>query len=107
MFFYEEGRRPRFIRIRQIVCIEAAGNYTELHLTDGTSALTATTLSTWADRLPNTHFARIHRSTIVNVERVIDVERNAGRTYTVHVDGRDAPLSMSRRRARALKDRHT
>ena len=107
VFFYEEGRRPRFIRIRQIVCIEAAGNYTELHLTDGTSALTATTLSTWADRLPNTHFARIHRSTIVNVERVIDVERNAGRTYTVHVDGRDAPLSMSRRRARALKDRHT
>ncbi len=107
VFFYEEGRRPRFIRIRQIVCIEAAGNYTELHLTDGTSALTATTLSAWADRLPNTHFARIHRSTIVNVERVTDVERNAGRTYTVHVDGRDEPLSMSRRRARALKDRHT
>jgi len=107
VFFYEEGRRPRFIRIRQIVCIEAAGNYTELHVADGTTALTATTLSAWTDRLPDTHFARIHRSTIVNVERVTDVERNAGRTYTVHVDGRDEPLSMSRRRARALKDRHT
>ncbi|WP_263789300.1 LytR/AlgR family response regulator transcription factor [Salinibacter sp.] len=105
LFFYEEGRRPRFIRIREIVFIAAAGNYTELHLTDGDTALTSTTLSTWTDRLPNAHFARIHRSTIVNVERVATVEQGDGRTYSVHVEGRDDPLSMSRRRARALRDR--
>ncbi len=29
LFFYEDGRRPRFIRVREIICIEAAGNYTE------------------------------------------------------------------------------
>ncbi|PSQ98914.1 MAG: DNA-binding response regulator [Bacteroidetes bacterium SW_11_64_17] len=105
VFFYEEGRRPRFIRIREIVSIDAAGNYTELALTDGTTALTSTTLSSWTDRLPDAHFARIHRSTIVNVERVQHVEREAGRTYTVHVEARDDPLSMSRRRAQALADR--
>ena len=105
VFFYEEGRRPRFIRIPEIIFIEAAGNYTELHLTDGSTALTSTTLSAWIDRLPNAHFARIHRSTIVNVERVTSIEREAGRTYCVHVEGRNDPLSMSRRRARALKDR--
>jgi two-component system LytT family response regulator len=105
LFFYEDGRRPRFIRVREIICIEAAGNYTELHVADGTTALTSTTLSTWTDRLPNAHFARIHRSTIVNVERVATVEQEDGRTYSVHVEGRDDPLSMSRRRARALRDR--
>jgi two-component system LytT family response regulator len=105
MFFYEEGQQPRFIRIREIAVIEAAGNYTELVLTDDTTALTSTTLSTWTDRLPDAHFARIHRSTIVNVERVQRVEREAGRTYTVHMEARDDPLSMSRRRARALADR--
>ena len=105
LFFYEEGRRPRFIRIREIVFVEASGNYTTLHLTDGTTALTSTTLSAWTDRLPRAHFARIHRSTIVNVERVATVERAAGGTYHVHVEARDEPLAMSRRRARALKDR--
>ena len=105
MFFYEEGRRPRFIRIREIVFIEAAGNYTELHLADDSTALTSTTLSTWTDRLPDAHFARIHRSTVVNVDRVTRVEQAANRTHDVFVEGRDAPLSMSRRRARALNDR--
>lgn len=105
LFFYEEGHRPRFIRIRDIVFIEAAGNYTELHLADDTTALTSTTLSEWETRLPDAHFVRIHRSTIVNVDRVTRVEQEAGRTYEVHVDERDAPLSMSRRRARILKDR--
>jgi len=105
LFFYEEGRRPRFVRVRKIVFVAAAGNYTELHFTDGTTALTSTTLSTWADRLPDAHFARIHRSTIVNVERVTTVERTDDRAYNVHVEGREAPLSMSRRRARTLGDR--
>lgn len=103
LLFYEEGRQPRFIRLRSIVWIEAAGNYTELHLTDGPSALTDTTLGAWTERLPNAYFARIHRSVIVNVEHVTRVESADGRSYNVYVDGREEPLSMSRRRARELK----
>jgi two-component system LytT family response regulator len=48
---------------------------------------------------------RIHRSTIVHVEHVTRVEPTDGRRYDVYVAGADAPLSMSRRRARALGDR--
>lgn len=106
LFFYEASRQPRFIRIRDIVYIEAAGNYTELHLTDDApSALTSKTLSTWAERLPADRFARIHRSTIVNVEHVTRIEPAANYTFEVFVDGQDAPLAMSRRRAKMLKDR--
>lgn len=105
VFFFEEGRRPRFIRIREIVHIGAAGNYTELHLTDGSTALTSTTLAAWTERLPEAHFARIHRSTVVNIDRVTHVERAANRTHNVFVEHRSDPLSMSRRRARALQDR--
>ena len=105
LFFYEEGRQPRFIRIRDITHIEAAGNYTELHLDDGSMALTSTTLSTWTERLPDAHFVRIHRSTIVNAERVERMERGANYTFDVFVTGQDAPLAMSRRRAKTLKDR--
>lgn len=105
LFFYEESRQPRFIRIQDIVWIEAAGNYTELHLAGDDSALTSTTLSDWTDRLPDAHFARIHRSTLVNVKHVNGVKQTDGRSYEVHVPGRSAPLSMSRRRAQFLKNR--
>jgi len=105
LFFYEEGRQPRFIRIRKIVHIEAAGNYTELHLADGSTALTSNTLSAWDERLPGDRFVRIHRSTIVNVEHVERMEHAANYTFDVFVAGQEAPLAMSRRRAKTLKDR--
>ena len=105
LFFSEDGRRPRFIRIRNIVYVEAAGNYTELHVPDGTTALTSRTLSRWEEQLPDSHFVRIHRSTIVNVEQVTRVEPTDGRRYEVYVADGDAPLSMSRRRAQRLSDR--
>jgi len=105
LFFYEDGRRPRFIRIRDIVYVEAAGNYTELHLPDGATALTSRTLSRWEEQLPDSHFVRIHRSTVVNVEQVTRVEPTEGRRYEVYVADGDAPLSLSRRRAEALSRR--
>jgi two-component system LytT family response regulator len=105
LFFYEEGRRPRFIRIREIAAVEAAGNYTELALTDDTTALTSHALSTWEERLPDSHFVRIHRSSIVNVEHVTEVEAAANYTYDVFVEGREEPLSLSRRRAKELRGR--
>ena len=78
--------------------MRAAGNYTEFYLTDGSTALTATVLSAWSERLPDAHFARIHCSAVVNVERVTEVEREATRMYIVHIEGWTDPLSMSRRR---------
>jgi two-component system LytT family response regulator len=105
LFFYEEGRRPRFIRIREIGAVEAAGNYTELVLADGATALTSHSLSTWETRLPDSHFVRIHRSSIVNVEHVAGVEAAENYTYDVYVEGREDPLSLSRRRAKRLRDR--
>lgn len=105
LFFYEEGRRPRFIRIREIAFIQAAGNYTELHLRDGDMVLTSTTLSSWDERLPAAHFVRIHRSSVVQVDCVARVAPSSSSTYDVYIEGYDAPLSLSRRRASALKDR--
>ena len=107
LFFYEEGRRPQFIRIREIAFIRAAGNYTEVHLAGGSMVLTSMTLSRWDERLPGDHFVRIHRSTIAGLDKVERIERAASGTYAVHIAGYDDPLDMSRRRAQALKDRLT
>lgn len=104
LFFYEEGRQPRFIRIADIRHIASSGNYTRLHLNERASALTTTTLSEWTEQLPDTHFVRIHRSTIVNVNHVARIERKPNSTFAVFMDDSETTLSMSRRRAQTLKD---
>lgn len=107
LYFHEEGHRPQFLRIREIAFIQAAGNYTEVHLTDGSMVLTSATLSRWNERLPNAHFVRIHRSTIAGINHVERIERLPNGTYAMHVAGHSAPLAVSRRRGHALKDQLT
>ena len=107
LFFFEEQHRARFIRIRDIVFVQAAGNYTELHLAAETPVLVLKGLAAWEVQLPEVHFVRVHRSTLVNVAFVERVERAPNYTYELYLRGRAAPLAMSRRRAAALKRRLT
>ncbi|MFW6201358.1 MAG: LytR/AlgR family response regulator transcription factor [Gemmatimonadota bacterium] len=67
------GGRSFFVRIERIDWIEAAGNYATLHAADGDHVVreTMTSLET---RLRPFGFARIHRSYIVNLERVREIQ---------------------------------
>ena len=105
LFFYEEGRHPRFIRIRDVAFIRAAGNYTELHLADGDHVLVHKPLAAWEEALPPEHFVQVHRSVLVHVAFVERVERAPNYTYDLYLRGFAAPVPMSRRRASALKRR--
>lgn len=58
-----------FIDVDDIVWIKANGNAVEIHLMDGKHELRET-MATLADRLDPKHFARVHRSAIINVRRV-------------------------------------
>lgn len=105
LFFHDDARCPRFIRIRDIAFIRAAGNYTELHLAAGPPLLVLRALSTWETQLAGTPFVRVHRSVLVNLDFVERIERGLGYTYELHVRGQSAPVAMSRRRAMELKSR--
>jgi two-component system, LytTR family, response regulator len=105
LFFHDDARRPRFLRIREIAFIRAAGNYTELHTVAGPPLLVLRSLSTWEAQLVDTPFVRVHRSVLVNLDFVERIERGVGYTYDLYVRGQAAPLAMSRRRALELKSR--
>ena len=105
LFFHDDARSPRFIRIRDIAFIRAAGNYTELHLAAGPLLLVLRPLSTWETQLAGAPFVRVHRSLLVNLDFVERVERGEGYTYDLFVRGHAEPLPMSRRRATELKGR--
>lgn len=103
LYFHDDRRRPRFLRIRDVAFIRAAGNYTELHTIAGPPALVLRSLSTWEAQLAGTPFIRIHRSLLVNLDYVERLERRPGHIYDLYLRGRAAPLPMSRRRAAELK----
>ena len=68
-FLVRSRGRMHLVAVRDVDWIGAAGNYVELHVGDATH-LVRGTLQSLEDRLPDVAFARIHRSTIVNLDRV-------------------------------------
>jgi two-component system LytT family response regulator len=105
LFFHDDPRRPRCVRIREIAFIRAAGNYTELFTAAGPPLLVLRPLSAWEAQLVNAPFVRVHRSALVNLDFVERIERGASYTYELFVRGQAAPIAMSRRRALELKRR--
>jgi two-component system LytT family response regulator len=64
----------RLVRFHEIDWIAAAGDYAEIHSVSG-SSLTEISLASLAEMLPRNEFARIHRGTIVRLDRVREVRR--------------------------------
>lgn len=101
--FVEAHGRSRFLRVAEVVCIAAEGDYSQIHAAGGQRWLMPKSLREWEERLPPQQFARIHRSMIVNLDCVERLESAFSRGYLVHLRGMPAPVGMSRRRAARLK----
>jgi two-component system LytT family response regulator len=69
----KSGGRVFFLRTDEIDWIEAAGNYVRLHLGEE-SHLFRETMNRMESRLDGRRFVRIHRSRIVNTERVKELQ---------------------------------
>lgn len=67
-----ENERVVLVDVDDIVWIKASGNTVRLHLADRVHDLRET-MSALAARLDPRHFARVHRSAIINVRRVKDI----------------------------------
>ena len=96
--------RMRLLPLREITYIAAAGDYSEVHTVDERTILSSRTLQSWEDVLPAPHFARIHRSTIINLNGVVAIERTTHYAYHVRLRHVEQPLRMSRRYAARFKD---
>jgi two-component system, LytTR family, response regulator len=101
--FLTVGQNSRFLRVSEIKYVSAADAYSEIITTDEQKALVLKPLIEWEERLPEKHFARIHRSTIINIEFVERVEKWFNYSFKVYLRGIKEPLTMSRRYAAKLK----
>jgi two-component system LytT family response regulator len=69
----KSGGTTRFIRVLDIDWIEAAGVYVNLHV-GGKELLYRAALNDLAERLDPRRFVRVHRSAIVNLESILQLE---------------------------------
>jgi two-component system LytT family response regulator len=91
----KDNGRLFFVKSKDILWIEAAGNYARAHV-GGTSHLIRTSLKELQEKLPDGQFARIHRGIIVNLEYVREIQPHLHGDYRVLLsDG--TVLRMSRR----------
>jgi two-component system LytT family response regulator len=95
--------RIQFVRLDQVDWIEAAANYVRLHIGQG-SHLFRGSMVTLEQRLDPARFVRIHRSTIVNVDRIAEMHPSFAREHIVVLqDGTRLRLSPTyRERLEAL-----
>lgn len=78
----KSGGRVIFIRIEEIDWLEAAGNYVKLH-TGNESHLVRETMNNLEQQLPPQKFIRVHRSTIVNIEKIKELQPYFNGEYKV------------------------
>ena len=107
--FLEVNERSHFLKVRDLIFISAAGDYSEIFTAEGRAggqkALVLKPLKEWEERLPERQFTRIHRSTIINLDYVERVENWLNRSYRIHLRNVEEPLVMSRRYAARLKEK--
>ena len=92
-----------FVNVADIDWIEAAGYYACLHVGSETHILRRSLLELEED-LGDEKFIRIHRSIVVNLERIRSLELQSGGEYEVVLKSR-ARLRLSRRYRKRLQER--
>jgi two-component system, LytTR family, response regulator len=95
----------RMLQISSIVSVTADRDQTRLITTDKAALTVTKTLKEWETRLPAAQFARIHRSTIVNLEFVERIVPLSGFAWLVWVRGMPSAFMMSRRYAARVRRR--
>lgn len=89
-----DGRDIDLVAIDDIDWIDAAGDYMCLHVS-GKTHIMRSTMKDLLEKLPSADFARIHRSTIVNLRRVTSVSSLSKGEFRLHL-GDQTSLKVSR-----------
>lgn len=79
------GDRITLLRYENIVYLEAQDKYVFVFTTDGQKHLTDQTLTTLSEKLP-TNFHRIHKSYIINKEKIREMHRHFNSRYLFMMD---------------------
>jgi two-component system LytT family response regulator len=93
----------RIVFVAEISGIVAEGNYTRVHLADGSSVFVRRGISRWHRMLPAPFFVRVERSLILHLHAVRKLVAAARDELFVEVEGFKEPLKLGRRASFRLR----
>lgn len=73
-----------------ILFIEGSGNYVKIHSETQTPLVVLYTLSDLIKKLPDKGFCRVHKSYVVNVRKIMQVEGNR-----IKFEHKEVPISLT------------
>lgn len=101
--FVRIGDELRPLDWETVICIGGADDYTEVRTTEGTH-LVRVTLTEFARTLDPARYIRVHRSWLVDIQRVVRVEPAGGGCLLLHMAAGPA-VKTSREGAKRVRDR--
>ncbi|MAD75849.1 MAG: DNA-binding response regulator [Rheinheimera sp.] len=99
--FIKDGDNCFFVTLADVICFEAMGNYTRVHLANAAPA-TYRSISAIAERLPAESFFRASRSWIINTHYIKEITPSVAGGFDVQLQ-HDKQVEISRRQASAFR----
>ena len=103
--FLKLNNKYHFLKINTLIQITSEGDYSKVQTKNGNTSLTTKSMKEWENRLPVSHFIRIHRSTIINTDEVDRIEPWYNNAHKVYLKGIQKPVVMSRRYFVKIKEK--
>lgn len=100
----ERGGVRTLIPVSDICYVEARADYSAVTCPGGTY-LVGESISSLEERLAEDGFLRVHRSYLVNVDDIHDIEMSRGAPMALCLERVDARIPVSRRRAVEVRER--
>lgn len=95
--FLESDAAVRVQFIAEISGIEAEGNYSRVHITDGSSVFIRRSMAEWEALLPEILFVRVHRSLLLNLRTVEKIDMEDREHVVIHVKGFTTPEILTKK----------
>ena len=84
--FLKDDKKHYQIKLKDILFLEAFGNYVKVHLSEQT-IITHQTLTSFTEQLPSERFIRIHKSFMVAIAKIDLIEGNR-----IHIENEKLPI---------------
>jgi two-component system, LytTR family, response regulator len=101
----EQQKSIYFIKVENIIFIKAVREYTSIFEKGGKEYVVLKSIGDWQKELPDEHFARIHRNSIINFNYIERSER-CGNTANIFLAGIRESILISRGYYKLIKTRY-
>lgn len=102
--FVRDAKGIANLAVKDIVCIKALGEYTEVVTPGGRNYTVKKLLKDWESVLPAASFIRVHRSAIINIHHIVKIQEWFNHSLRIYMNNTPEPLVSSRRYTARIKE---